>query len=530
MTSFPVDILRHEAQRLGHEAQRHNRFLEIARKIGLYSDHRLPIPETTHEANLVEDVLASNLEKLSLDERELQQLQLYGLETYSLVDAPGDSSSSSATVESSEQSTVVSYDSAEKINIDKSLQEFDQLLRQKLAQTKDVQSAYVVARYWNPEYCEDRNFRLYFLRAEKWSVSHAVELFLYHFEMKRELFVDTTATTDSKRHDTLTSGNTKQAILGRPVRMSDLDPDDLETIRSGCYQIGKSTDDAGRTVIYISPRLRKFKSLRNLQRAFWYIVMSELQDKGMDHSSGVIGVISFYGFGDISIPHLLNVRRARMALPMNVVGTHICYGGDESQRVSIAGIQLFQHCNPKDSVLQVHQGEPKETFSKLRSFGIPVDHDNSPLLPTGESWSTEWHLEWLQNLKAKEERAHSDSADGDHRPRRFDVLFGKGKEALKHPGTLRCMHLVDLFENRYEAANRRAKTQVSDEIVGIIHASNGRFLKRIKPGGSWMEVDKATAREKISHLFRQKRSKAIAEKEMNKTEQSSPQKLQGVGE
>ena len=91
-------------------------------------------------------------------------------------------------------------------------------------------------------------------------------------------------------------------------------------------------------------------------------------------------------------------------------------------------------------------------------------------------------------------------------PHRFDVLFGKDKRAKLHTGNLRALHLVSMWQSKYEAAgNRYEKTEIAEKIVGIIHESNGRFLKR--DGSGWVEVDDVAAREKISHFFRNQRPK-----------------------
>ena len=95
-------------------------------------------------------------------------------------------------------------------------------------------------------------------------------------------------------------------------------------------------------------------------------------------------------------------------------------------------------------------------------------------------------------------------------PRRFDVLFGRGKTTREHTGNLRAGHIVDMHYAAYEKAGKYKKTNIAEEIVNIIHASCGRFLKWEQDKG-WVEVDFETARDKVSHFFRQKRSKIVEE-------------------
>ena len=91
-------------------------------------------------------------------------------------------------------------------------------------------------------------------------------------------------------------------------------------------------------------------------------------------------------------------------------------------------------------------------------------------------------------------------------PRRFDVLFGRGKNTRCHAGNLRALHLVESHKEEYEKAAKFEKTAIAERIVKIIYESHGRFLKWEGDNG-WVEVDCALARDKISHLFRNVRSR-----------------------
>jgi hypothetical protein len=90
----------------------------------------------------------------------------------------------------------------------------------------------------------------------------------------------------------------------------------------------------------------------------------------------------------------------------------------------------------------------------------------------------------------------------------FDVLFGRGK-VKDHYGNIHLHQLINMKQDRYEAAERWEKTIIAEEIVSIIRDRGGRFLKpsKNKAGQSWIEVDAETAREKVSHTFRSRRPK-----------------------
>jgi hypothetical protein len=85
-----------------------------------------------------------------------------------------------------------------------------------------------------------------------------------------------------------------------------------------------------------------------------------------------------------------------------------------------------------------------------------------------------------------------------------DVLFGRTKGTVDHPGNGKFRRLVDVYMRKYEEAERLEKTCIAEAIVQMVQESNGRFLKR-DPGSDWEEVDGAAARKKVAHAFRNRR-------------------------
>lgn len=58
--------------------------------------------------------------------------------------------------------------------------------------------------------------------------------------------------------------------------------------------------------------------------------------------------------------------------------------------------------------------------------------------------------------------------------------------------------------DRYQRAARGAKHAICEEIVDIVKASGGRFLKRDESSVGWVETNDEIARDKVSHGFRTK--------------------------
>ena len=152
-------------------------------------------------------------------------------------------------------------------------------------------------------------------------------------------------------------------------------------------------------------------------------------------------------------------------------------------------------------------GRWDEVRFTLQTYGIPtecipLDDDNN--------LNVEYHLSWLQMRRVQEQTTAGRNNDDNNAvvlvPRRFDVLFGKGKNVSDHTGNLRAYHIVEMNRQAYEEAGKFAKTQVAERIVKEINQSYGRFLKFEEEYG-WVEVDHDTARDKISHFFRRMRER-----------------------
>jgi hypothetical protein len=88
-----------------------------------------------------------------------------------------------------------------------------------------------------------------------------------------------------------------------------------------------------------------------------------------------------------------------------------------------------------------------------------------------------------------------------------DVLFGRGKVAVDHPGNAKFRRLVDVYMRKYEEAERLEKTCIAEVIVQMVKETNGRFLKQ--EAGGWDEVDGPAARKKVAHAFRNRNRRKL---------------------
>jgi hypothetical protein len=94
------------------------------------------------------------------------------------------------------------------------------------------------------------------------------------------------------------------------------------------------------------------------------------------------------------------------------------------------------------------------------------------------------------------------------RPRKFDVLCGKGRERSKHFGNKRFQAIVELHVEKYRRAGkqRSLKTHVVEAVLFDVRSMGSRFFKKEGPGANetgWVEIrGERAVRDKIGHALR----------------------------
>mmetsp|Transcript_30209 Transcript_30209/g.63125 ORF Transcript_30209/g.63125 Transcript_30209/m.63125 type:complete len:542 (-) Transcript_30209:610-2235(-) len=392
--------------------------------------------------------------------------------------------------------------------------------------------AYDCAKQWNSAYVESEQFQMLFLRAVFMDPRAAAERIVMHFDVKSELFGP-------------------GEILGRDIKLSDLGPNDMITLRSGCLRVLPNRDLAGRTVVMSSLRRRKiFGDVVTVRRTQWYIYMSLLEE--IETSlNGFVTIISHFG-NTTWIPDMgfmSAIQRVRRSLPIRYLGAHHVYD-DIRLRALIFGIKWLVIPGRDKFRMLDHYGSPQETKFTLQTYGIitsgaPGDNHTCVIEEEQSDEIAPSHTKWLDQRFVLEQRreaiaaakaaAAASAASIEMNqvnpvslnpvvpvntpgliavPRRLDVLFGKGKQAREHVGNVRCQLFVEMHWDRYNKAGRQEKTNIATAIVEAVYKSNGRFLRRYEAPGDkgsaqssnfWIEVDSLAARDKVSHFFRQRR-------------------------
>jgi hypothetical protein len=222
----------------------------------------------------------------------------------------------------------------------------------------------------------------------------------------------------------------------------------------------------------VSGELPRERCDREFSLSHPYAGMLDCQKKGL------VVVICCFGAGLQLESHadMSRFHEAREGFPYRIAACHVC-SDDESLRPYLSGTSFYHLSKAQRARSRKHLvGKVDDIIFELQTFGIPVTKD---ILEPDGSVSVEYHHEWLKSRQAVEEASKKDDEESDVIvvPRRFDVLFGRGKFTREHTGNLRCSHLVEMNRQKYEQANKYQKTEIAERIVSIIHESYGRFLK-----------------------------------------------------
>mmetsp|Transcript_177 Transcript_177/g.183 ORF Transcript_177/g.183 Transcript_177/m.183 type:complete len:566 (+) Transcript_177:185-1882(+) len=119
-----------------------------------------------------------------------------------------------------------------------------------------------------------------------------------------------------------------------------------------------------------------------------------------------------------------------------------------------------------------------------------------------------------------------------------DVLCGRGGATNSHIGNRSFREIVKQYKDRYLKAKKKEKPNVAGEIVDKIRnlEPNGRFLRKDRDTGCWVDIGDVRAKEKTSQalregapLIRKKMLEGEIEEDMESEEGASPEKSVASG-
>ena len=222
-------------------------------------------------------------------------------------------------------------------------------------------------------------------------------------------------------------------------------------------------------------------------RVHWYLQMAAYQDEETQRKGMVLIVYSKgnhkkdkEGLAGMGV-----MNQMRSGLPERLGAVHWVYENPESAR-EVQMCRLFCGERARMRFRPLCTKDNDYQF-QLQTYGIPTK--NLPISDTG-AFMLACHQEWMYRQRMRESL---DVSAYTIVPRRFDVLFGKGKSTAEHTGNLRAFHIVEMYRERYEAANKYEKTEIAERVVGLIQESYGRFLKQ--EDGGWGKLREGTVLE-----------------------------------
>lgn len=212
--------------------------------------------------------------------------------------------------------------------------------------------------------------------------------------------------------------------------------------------------------------------------------------------------------GILTLGLVKKLHSMRLSIPHKMLGMHFCFD-DKTLRPMASGFRYFLDHRTRNR-FRAHYGDEQKAMFQLQTFGIDIPFDENPFKLVEGRFNLSWHKEWLEIRKSQEEKMASNKTEEEPSPvvvpHRFDVLFGRGKVSKRHTGNLRALHLVNMWQKKYDEAGKYEKTIISEKIVHIVRDSGGKFLRWEKDAG-WIQVHEDAAREKVSHWFRHNRRK-----------------------
>lgn len=242
------------------------------------------------------------------------------------------------------------------------------------------------------------------------------------------------------------------------------------------------------------------------------------------------------------------------ALPIAPSALHVCHDSSSRWGSLVAMFRTMVGTLLRHRTVE-HYGTHEACVEALRSYGIewPYHEDDNIDADMTPNWLDAHRQAWMERREAERRRRRRNGVDGvaeNHdnqqqpaaslpikdsdeaittttdssttsnstaatqssvffnlvQPR--DVLLGRGKRSYKHFGNVCFRKLVQecLAYYNHPQTTVHDKKRLTKSIVQQVQQSGGRFLRETANG--WASVDDETARLKVSHVFRNARSKA----------------------
>mmetsp|Transcript_41683 Transcript_41683/g.100379 ORF Transcript_41683/g.100379 Transcript_41683/m.100379 type:complete len:584 (+) Transcript_41683:2656-4407(+) len=350
-------------------------------------------------------------------------------------------------------------------------------------------TAYESAERINKDYVSERDFRLRFLRANRYDPQASADQMIRFFDTKLNLF-----------------GKDK---LVKDICLSDLDEDDVECLLNGSTFLSDYKDRAGRCIIFHLPALRGYKSAENELRARYYLYMHVCQSLNSPNC-GIVVIVYHVGHfkGTLKGANTKQITLLLLGMPWRIVGSHMCF--EHAPSAMLAKAAALVAPSKMRAKMRVHRGTHMELQYILGSYGIPRRSVQQLFL--NQDFIFDHQLSWYHDCIEKE-TASQQFRINHLAPNENDVLYLGRK--VNGAGNERLLSLAAQHVDWYFNGNSKERRTLIDLIIDEVRKKNGRFLKPDSTGAFLEEVPVEEVRIKIAQLFRnlkKKRSRVSSQK------------------
>eukprot|EP00980_Cylindrotheca_fusiformis_P002555 scaffold607_cov109-Cylindrotheca_fusiformis.AAC.1 len=421
------------------------------------------ISGTNNPVVSVDKILAADLEKLSLQEREKVYEDVHGV--------------SDVIKETPEL-------------IARCLQQMDREID--LIKKKD---AYEQAKLQSTHLVTNREFLLAFLRYSSFNPKKAAFHLVRYYKIKLEMF------------------GTEFLAKSR-ITLEDIGEAATRVLELGSMQVLPNRDSRGRVVVvssasFMEPAMDAYDDpIPSMVKAVYYL-MSTLYEDEESQKNGVVVVANGSGLSERHAKCHRTLATRLLAIgesfPIRLTCLHYYYTSPSS----FSSMLLSVLASAANSIIRVrvrtHHGSHTECLYSLMPFGIPVQE--FPFTADGGVQLSN-HVKWMEQRRKKEAYlSNYPPIEGAVvLPSNYDVLWGRGKQVFRHPGNRLLYELVETYYDQYNRLSKEGKTSLADQLVAVVHGFSGRFMKLDKESGMWVEASSIEAREKVTHRFRHSRA------------------------
>ncbi|CAJ1962885.1 unnamed protein product [Cylindrotheca closterium] len=344
--------------------------------------------------------------------------------------------------------------------------------------------AYNIAERLNPKYTQDRDFRLAFLRCEKFDCHKAALRFVRHFQMKLDLF--------------------GQDMLTKDITQDDLDVDDMECLYLSNGRFLNTHDKAGRRINIIVMVHKTYRTDTCLRKGFYNFMTVyrdlEIQRRGFVNVSIQFGD-KIKGTSADNADLAWKLPKQNEAVPLCLSAIHLCYTTKGAWEGLLA-VSKTAFSKANKVRCRVHCGPILKCLEDLRGHGI--DPSCIPVNHKGEITDLVKDRKRIEQQR-RQERLKYPTRSTIAVPFCEDVLLGKGTPFQIHVGNKKLQQFVADRFKKYERAQKGAKKAVAQEIIDVVRGNGGLFLKQ--DGNRWVPVTDDVALLKVGALFRYLRLK-----------------------